>query len=192
MARMSRGSRIAWLVLLAVGATSAGATLRLQDIDQDSWPDTLAFHQLRFSVFRTTAPPLPADHPAGLDAEAILRDALRQNDFVGDFLHRDDAAEVKTVRSAAISLVRGSTTDREKVEHVLSWLASNWDFSVERSTVNAAELWARRQGKCETSGFLVGILATLGIQAREVSDSRFALAVEVRLENRWRVAYWTR
>jgi hypothetical protein len=129
-----------------------------------------------------------AEHrPLGRNWDAVLHQALARNDFVLDFLNRSDRHEWQTVRKAADDMVGDAATDRTKVERVLSWMATNWDFSVERSTVNAAQLLEGRRGMCESVGFVVGVLDTLGIRAREVNDARGAIDVEAWVDGRWRV-----
>jgi len=167
------------------------------DLDGDSSPDTVALGKFHFHLFWTgkdlSAKPVEEGRPVSRNWDDTLHEALAKNDFVFEFLHREDREEVATVREAAERIVGDARTDRQKVQRLLAWMTENWDFSIEHSTVNAAALLQLRQGMCETSGFFVGVLDTLGIKAREVNDAVPGqgpdTAVEVWLDGKWRVAY---
>lgn len=179
------------VVLLASIAAAGGVSGKASDRDGDGWPDSFRLGGGSLHCFwnaRTSTKQQLAEHrPLGRNWDAVLRQALVGNDFVLDFLNRSDRHEWQTVRQAAEQMVGDAATDRAKVGRVLSWMAKNWDFSVERSTVNAARLLEGRRGMCESAGFVVGVLDTLGIKAREVSDARGSIDVEAWVDDRWRV-----
>lgn len=162
------------------------------DFDGDGTYDSLRVGGVGIHLFWTGGDAREEPRPIGANWDTVLRQALLRNDFVFDFLHRDDPAEVATVRAAAMGIVGDAVTDRQKVERLLAWLGTSWNFKVEYSVVNAAALLAKREGMCETSGFVVGALDTLGIKAREVNIAAPGpapeIAVEVWLEGKWRVA----
>jgi len=179
-------------LVLSAAACCAVAGPLCSDYDGDGFLDSLRVGDFQVHLFasRDTAP--DEARPVGENWERVLREGLAGNDFVFDFLHRAEASEVANVRAAAIEIVGDAATDREKVQRILDWLSANWDFSVEHSFVNAFLLLKKRQGRCETSGLLVGMLDTLGIKAREVTVATPgpapSLAVEVWLEGKWHVA----
>jgi len=162
------------------------------DYDGDGSHDSLRIGGMAIHFFWTGDDTPDEARPIGANWDSVLREALTHNDFVFDFLHRDDPAEVAAVRAAAREIVGDAATDRQKVERLLGWLAANWNFKVEHSAVNAAALLEKREGMCETSGFVVGALDALGIKAREVNVARPGpaplTAVEVWLDGKWRVA----
>jgi hypothetical protein len=189
-----RGAHLAGFALGLLGPVLVlGAALGLlgRDFDADGWGDTLAAGRLRAHIFWTGPGPEPLEATGRTPTESahdVLRQALLRNDFVLEFLHRDDPEEVAFVRAAAERIVEGASSDRDKVERLLSWMRSNWDRSVEYSVVNAAELLRQSGGMCESSGFVVGVLDTLGIKARMVSSMLGPVtAVEVWLDGHWRV-----
>ncbi len=186
-----------WLGGFALGlfgpALLLCATLRVWgvDFDGDAEADTVLVGGSNVHLFWTGGDsarrPSPA-RPIGQNAYAILQHGLTGNDWVFDFLHRDDPVEVAFVRSAAERIVGDAPTDQAKAERLLAWMASHWDRSAEYSTVNAAELLRLNGGMCESAGFVVGILETLGIKAREVCGGRDGgTAVEAWLNGGWRV-----
>ncbi|HLA79487.1 MAG TPA: transglutaminase domain-containing protein [Vicinamibacteria bacterium] len=160
------------------------------DFDGDGFGDSLSLGGLSVHFLWTGDRVSDQGRPMGENWKAILREALLTNDFVLEFLNRTDAAEVARVRKAAIEIVGDATSDRQKVERLLGWLDRGWDFSVERSVVNASALLEKRHGMCETSGLVVGLLDSLGIKAREVATSGPGLGidVEVWIEGKWRLA----
>jgi transglutaminase superfamily protein len=170
-----------------------GLTARLGfDYDGDGSNDSSRIGGLAIHFFWTGDDTPDEARPIAANWDSVLREALSHNDFVFDFLHRDDPAEVAVVRAAARQIVGDAATDRQKVERLIDWLGVNWNFKEERSVVNAAALLQKRKGMCETSGFVVGALDTLGIKAREVNVAGPGpappIAVEVWLDGKWRVA----
>ncbi len=169
-----------WLVALTLCATTAAVAGALD-----------GRLEIPLGVSRLQVSWTPAEAPGSGTTEvahAILREGLATNGWVFEYLHRDNPAEVAEVRAVADEIVGDAPTDRLKVERLLRWLAEDWDFSVEHSVVNAAELLRRGQGQCETIAMLVGLLDTLDIQARYASDVGGGLgtALEVWLEGGWR------
>lgn len=174
-------------------ALARGTTERLGfDYDGDGSNDSVRLVGVNIHLFWTGDDTPDESRPVGANWDSVLREAVTGNDFVLDFLHCDDPAEVATVRAAALEIVGDAATDRQKVERLLAWLGANWNFKVEYSIVNAADLLEKREGMCETSGFVVGVLAALGIKAREVNVARPGpapeTAVEVWLDGKWQVA----
>jgi len=184
------GRGIGALVAIGLAVCLLGNVGRLRsDFDGDASYDSLTIGGLGIHLFWTGENASDEGRPVGANWQSILRQALRRNDFVFEFLNRTDPGEVAQVRKAAIAIVGDAATDRQKVERLLVWLDRNWDFSVERSVVNAASLLEKRYGTCETSGVVVALLDTLGIKAREVATSGPGLGidVEVWLDGKWRL-----
>jgi transglutaminase superfamily protein len=172
-------------------ARTDGSLWTTVDYDGDHFGDTLQIGDIGIHLFWTGGDGREEARPIGSNWEGVLRHAVTHNDFVFEFLHRDDSREVAEVTAAARGIVGDAATEREKVQRLLGWLGDNWDFTQEHSVVNAAALLARREGMCETSGFVVGMLDALGIRAREVTTASLGpapqIAVEAWLDRRWRV-----
>jgi hypothetical protein len=179
---------------LAALAMVVGAGCAARDGDGDGAPDTVRVGNHDASVFLTRgSAEAPSAHWVAPGWQRVMDAALRDGDFVGDALHRDRPREAQALRDAAVEIVGDAATPRQKAERLLAWMDGHWDFSVERSTVNAAALLKRRQGMCESSGFVVGMLEVLGIKSREVNvaqDGFFPdIAVEAWLDGHWRVLH---
>jgi len=185
-----------WFCGFGLGLLGPGLVLAVLsrwggDFDGDFEPDTVRIGAVSLHMFGTDGDtaerPRPA-RPIGQSAYARLQHGLSANDWVFDFLHRDDPDEVAFVRKKALEIVGDAATDQEKAERLLAWMSTHWDRTAEYSTVNAADLLRLNGGMCESAGFVVGILETLHIKAREVCGGRAGqTAVEAWLNGGWRV-----